>query len=167
MAYKHSGVDVSALRLWRGPQALDPLKRIRIVAGILGVALIGYGIVRIFANLSNASLMGLGRWLAGAVIVHDGIFVPMVSVLGFVLTKVFRPRARRYIQATLIVEGTLTLIDLTEIYLQGTKDPGKAWLSQDYERNLHILWMIVATAGVLGYVASIIYARVKARRQEG
>jgi len=144
---------------------MKPVMMVRLALGATGVALISYGAVRLLANSRETNPLGLGRWLAGAVIVHDGIFVPIVSLLGVVLAKLVKPRPRRYLQGSLIVAGALTLIAIPEIHLQGIHDPAKAWLRQDYTRNLHILWMIVAAAGLLCYLTSVVYGYYGRKRR--
>ncbi|WP_181272852.1 hypothetical protein [Brevibacterium oceani] len=56
---------------------------------IAGIGFVAYGAFLVLTTVGTASIVGLGLWLAAAVIVHDGVFVPVVTVLGRIL---FGPR---------------------------------------------------------------------------
>ncbi|SDJ49280.1 hypothetical protein SAMN05444157_3634 [Frankineae bacterium MT45] len=140
--------------------------KVRLLLGGVGVALILYGAIRILANAKVTNPIGLTKWLIGAAVIHDGIFVPLVSLVGYGLSRGVRPRARRFIQFALIVGGSLALIAWPEIYREGTQAAPKAWLQQDYTANLYILLGIVLSVTLLGYLLTVIRdARADRRRQ--
>ncbi|WP_077490990.1 hypothetical protein [Sinomonas mesophila] len=51
--------------------------RIAVVA--VGAALTGVGIVLLAGMLTTPQLLGLGAWLAAAVLLHDGVWMPLVT----------------------------------------------------------------------------------------
>ncbi|SOD72043.1 hypothetical protein SAMN05892883_1485 [Jatrophihabitans sp. GAS493] len=153
-----------------GPSKSRPSKsrpsKARLLLGGAGVALIAYGGIRILANSQQTNPAGLAKWLIAAAVIHDGIFVPLVSLIGFGLSRTVRPRARRFVQFALVVGGSLALIAWPEIYREGTQPAAKAWLQQNYTANLYILLSIVGAVTLLGYLATVIRdARADRRRQ--
>jgi hypothetical protein len=133
--------------------------RTRLALGAAGLALITFGIVRIFENSDRTNPRGLARWLIGAVILHDGILVPATMVLGFVITHVFRPRARRYVQGALIASGLITIIAIPLIDRRGSQPAVKALEQQNYGLHLGILVALVCGAALLAYVAQVVLDR--------
>ena len=64
-----------AVRIWRT------------VLGLAGVALLGYGLLGLPTQLGPPQLLGLLVWLAVAVLLHDGVIVPVSTVAGAGLTR--------------------------------------------------------------------------------
>ncbi len=127
----------------------------RIVLAALGIAGLLYGISRLFLDVSLGTLTGVGIWLLAMLIIHDGILSPLIIALGFLLRRVFRPRARTFVQAGLIMAGMVTVIAIPMIIKQGTYPPVKALLEQDYRVNLAILIGIIAAGCAVAYAIRV------------
>ncbi|MGW8601375.1 hypothetical protein ACWGLB_20860 [Streptomyces sp. NPDC055893] len=124
--------------------------------GGLGIALIGIGVWRVAAQ---ADPVGVVVWLAGAVVLHDGLIAPLVLAVGLLLVG----RAERgVLRGALIVAGSLTLVTLPLLVRPGAP-PNPSALPLPYGRNLVIVLGVVATVAA----AVILVRRWRARPQRG
>lgn len=128
---------------------------VRIVLGTLGLGAILYGAVRILQSPAAVNPLDLFVWLAGALILHDGILAPIVTVFGFLMARLIPGRARAYIQGGLIVGALVTTFTVVEIYREGKSRPGNALLEQDYTRNLLVILAVVLVLTAALYVARV------------
>ncbi|WP_406398336.1 hypothetical protein OH805_05215 [Streptomyces sp. NBC_00879] len=115
----------------------------RIVTGALGLALMTVGAVLL---LTGGQLKDVALWLAGAIVLHDGIVAPLVLGVGLLLAAV---PARGTVRGALIVAGCLTAVALPVLLRPGTpKNP--TVLPLDYVRNwLLALAAVAVLTGVL------------------
>ncbi|MFF3397794.1 hypothetical protein ACFYW6_04665 [Streptomyces sp. NPDC002659] len=115
----------------------------RIVTGALGIALMTVGAVLL---LTGGQLKDVALWLAGAIVLHDGIVAPLVLGVGLLLAAV---PARGTVRGALIVAGCLTAVALPVLLRPGTpKNP--TVLPLDYVRNwLLALAAVAVLTGVL------------------
>jgi len=118
-----------------------------------GVLLLVYGGARMVAEVPEA-LPGLALWMIGIVLIHDGLLAPLVVGIGWLLARAAPPRARRYLQAALIVGGLITIITIPLIVREGTQPPAKALLLQNYGANLAILLALVAAVNLGAYLVT-------------
>jgi hypothetical protein len=133
--------------------------RTRLALGGAGAALILFGAYRILQNSDRTDPSGLAKWLIAAVILHDGILVPTTMVIGFVLTNVFKPRMRRYVQGALVASGLITIIAIPLIDRRGSQPAVKALEQQNYGLHLAVLVALVFGMAALGYVAQVVLYR--------
>jgi hypothetical protein len=118
----------------------------RIVAGALGLALMAVGATLL---LTGGQLKDVALWLAGAIVLHDGIIAPLVLGVGLLLAAV---PARGTVRGALVVAGCLTMIALPPLLRPGAPTNPSA-LPLDYLRN----WLLVlaAVAVVTGVVLAV------------
>ncbi|MGW8766812.1 hypothetical protein ACWGN5_30415 [Streptomyces sp. NPDC055815] len=109
--------------------------------GGLGLALIGIGAWRVAEQPDPPAVL---LWLAGAVVLHDGIIAPLVLAIG--LLVVGRPE-RGVLRGTLVVAGSLLLITLPLLVRPG-EPPNPSALPLPYGRNLVIVLAAVAVVAV-------------------
>lgn len=128
----------------------------RIALGLAGVVLAGFGVFRLLTQVSPGDLAALLGWLAAAVLLHDGVLSPLLVAVGWCLGRFVPPRARRYVQATLIVGGLLTATTLTLVVRTGSQPRAKAVLDQDYAVHLAWLWGGVAIGCSLLYLVRVL-----------
>lgn len=131
----------------------------RIVLGALGLGAILYGAIRILQSPAAVNPLDLFLWLLGALILHDGILAPIVTIFGFLMARLVPGRARAYIQGGLIVGALVTTFTVVEIYREGKSRPGNALLEQDYTRHLLIILGIVLVLTVALYVTRVVRDR--------
>lgn len=121
---------------------------LRYGVGCLGLVLIGIGAWRV---ADQPDPLGVVVWLAGAVVLHDGIIAPLVLAIGLLL--VGRPE-RGVLRGALVVAGSLVLIALPLLVRPG-EPPNPSALPLPYGRNL----VIVLAAVVVAAVAVILVRR--------
>ncbi|MEV6583571.1 hypothetical protein AB0M92_36115 [Streptomyces sp. NPDC051582] len=127
------------------------------VAG-LGLVLMGLGGALL---VQEPSPWRIALWLAGAVVVHDGLIAPLVIAVA-ALTGAFGLRLRGVPRAALIVAGSLTAIALPPLLRPGgAANPTVVPL--DYLRNWLLTMAAVALAAGL-YVAARAALRGARRR---
>ncbi|MFI9586235.1 hypothetical protein ACIHCQ_31345 [Streptomyces sp. NPDC052236] len=115
----------------------------RIVTGTLGVALMAIGAVLL---LAGGQAVDVALWLAGAIVLHDGLVAPLVLAVGLLLASV---PARGTVRGALVVAGSLTVIALPPMLRPGAPANASA-LPLDYVRNwLILMGAVVVLTGVL------------------
>jgi hypothetical protein len=129
----------------------------RIVTGALGVFLMAVGATLL---LKGGQLTDVALWLAGAIVLHDGIVAPLVLAVGLLLAGV---PARGTVRAALVVAGSLTLVALPVLLRRGTPANASV-LPLDYVRNwLIALGVVAVLTGVLLVVRRLVRRRVPGR----
>lgn len=142
--------------------------RITLVAS--GLAIAGVGVTVLIGTLRFEQLVGLAIWLACAVVLHDAVLVPVVTVLAAVLKRAGRALPR---SAVLVVEGGFAvgmLISLAvgpEIYAKALGPRNPTVLPGDYAARLVAAWavIVVVTSAVAALLTMIMGAR--SRRTTG
>jgi hypothetical protein len=135
------------------------MRRWRIALGTAGMLLGLFGVFRLVTQVPLGDDVVLGVWLVGAVVIHDGVLSPLIIGIGVLLSRV-PPRARRYLQAALIVGAAVTVIALPMIYRRNSQPRQKAILLRNYSGNLAIL------LGIIAAVTLMLYAVRVARRDQ-
>lgn len=131
------------------------LLRLRVLLGAAGVALGAYGVYRLYTQEPHDKMLVLLVWLAAAVIIHDGVLSPVVIAAGWAISHVVPPRARRYLQAALIIGALITIVAIPLIYRRGSQPASKAILLQDYGGHLGLLLGIVGAVSLLAYAVHV------------
>lgn len=108
------------------------------VAGLLMIALGGW----LLSGVGDPT--GAAVWLAGSVVLHDGLIAPLVLLAGL---AVARGPAPRVVRAALVVGGCLTTVALPVLLRPGTP-ANSSVLPLDYLANWLILLGITAAAAV-------------------
>ena len=124
----------------------------RVGLGITGIVLVLIGISRLLRYVPPGHLAWLGVWLIAALIIHEGVLSPVVVAIGAGLRRLVPDRARRYLQAALIMAAAVSVIAVPLIIRQGSQPVSKAMLLQNYGANLAVL------LGLIGAVILILYA---------
>ena len=73
------------------------VKAARGALGVAGVAILVYGLLGLPTQLGPAQLIGLLTWMAVAILIHDGVIVPLSTAAGAGLTRAgskLQPRVR-------------------------------------------------------------------------
>nr|WP_093879062.1 hypothetical protein [Streptomyces sp. TLI_105] len=122
--------------------------------GALGVALVGLGAWLVVAEPDP---LGVLVWLAGALVLHDGILAPLVLAVGLLLVG---RRRRGLLRGALLVAGSVVLVTLPLLVRPGAP-PNPSALPLPYGRNLAIV--LVAVTVVTGVRVAV--QRWRERRQ--
>lgn len=114
----------------------------RLLLGALGVAAAAFGVAHLLTETRTGTVTQLVVWAAGAVVLHDGVLVPLVLAAGLLLT---RGRLRGVWRAALLTLGTVTLAALPALLRPG-RPANPSVLPLDYPMGL----AVVAAAVVVG-----------------
>lgn len=131
------------------------MTRWRWAFGVTGALLGLFGGFRLFTEVPMEELVMVGVWLVAAAIIHEGILSPVVVGAGWLISRVVPPRARRYLQAGLIVGGLVTVIAIPLIYREDTQPEVKAILLQNYGANLTLLLALIGAVSLLAYAVRV------------
>ncbi len=143
---------------------------VRLGLGAFGAAGIGYGLLSLPTQLHLAELVGLAAWLAAALLLHDGILVPMTTLTGHWLRRVtpgLTALSQALIRGALLLGAVLTLIVAALLMAQqaaGNPPVNATVLHDNYALKLGILWLalVVLTAAA---VAAVEHHARRTRRQ--
>ncbi|WP_030725563.1 hypothetical protein [Streptomyces sp. NRRL S-237] len=131
----------------------------RYAVGGIGVVVMAFGG---FLLVREPEPWRIALWLAGGVLVHDGLIAPLVIAVG-ALCAAAGLRLRGVPRAALVVAGSLTLIALPPLLRPGGVANASV-LPLDYPRN----WLLSMVAiGVLtaGYTGVRAWGRRRAARR--
>ncbi|MEU8522949.1 hypothetical protein [Streptomyces sp. NBC_01216] len=112
---------------------------LRWVTGGLGLVLVGIGAWLIVTQPAPWEVL---VWMAGALVLHDGIVAPLVLAVGLVLLG---RRERGLLRGALIVGGGVVFVTLPVLLRPGPA-PNPSALPLPYGRNLVIVLAAVAVA---------------------
>ena len=136
-------------------KAAPAVKAVRIGLGVAGIGVIGYGLLGLPTQLGPSQLLGLLTWLAAAVLLHDGVIVPLSTLAGAGLTRLgfgLRPVSAAVLRGALMTGAVVTLI--TEILLKAQSVArNTSVLEADYAGHLLWFWTILTLSA-----AAAIYA---------
>lgn len=124
------------------------MRATRWLLGGLGVALLAYGIWRIFEFADATRPRQLALWLVAALVLHDGILSWLVVGVGWLLARLVPGRARSYLQGGLVTAGLVAAVAVPLIYRRGKSQPGQALLERNYSANLALI--VAGIAAVTG-----------------
>ncbi|CAO5233448.1 hypothetical protein [Frankia sp. AgKG'84/4] len=123
---------------------------VRILLGAAGLAALGYGVDGLLTMTRATHPPQAARWLVGGVLVHDLVAVPVVAVVGLVLTRFVRAPYRAVVQGALLVSATVALSSLPLWRGYGGAADNPSVDPLPYGRNLAIvLGAVWAVAAVL------------------
>jgi hypothetical protein len=133
----------------------------RAVLGLAGAGFIGYGLLGLPTQLGPAQLVGLLTWMALAVLLHDGVIVPLSTLAGAGLTRTgsrLRPGSTAILRGSLMTGAVVSLI--TGILLKAQSQARTiSALQGDYAANLLWFWAVLAVVS-----AASVYAIERAGR---
>ena len=131
------------------------MKAGRIILAAAGLLLLAFGVFRLATEVPLANLIWILIWMAGAIVIHDGILSPTVISVGWLLRRHVPDRPRRYLQFALIMAGLVTVIAIPMIFLRGSQPVVKAMLLRNYGANLSLILTLVAVLTLALYAARV------------
>jgi hypothetical protein len=138
------------------------MRAARIVLIALGAVLVGVGGGALVAGVPPRQWVGILLWMAGAVVLHDAVFAPLVLVGSRILRRI---GARvtwvqvAVVQVALVVGAAFTLVAIPGIAAQGVGARNPTVLVFAYAPTLAALW------AALGVVTALIVLAVGLRRR--
>lgn len=133
-----------------------PIRVARVVLLALGAVLVGVGGGALVAGVPPRQWIGILLWMAGAVVLHDAVFAPLVLVGSRLLRRV---GARiswvqvAIVQVALVLGAAITLIAIPGIASQGIGARNPSVLVFPYALHLGLAW---AAIGVLTAAAVVL-----------
>ena len=125
--------------------------RTRLLLGALGVAVATYGgWLLLQEDLSD--LVDTAVWLAGGVVLHDFVLVPLTLLLGLALVRLLPTNLRAPVVGGLVVLGTVTLMAVPVLGGWGANADNPTIL----DRNYPVGWLVVAGVTMLVVVVTIV-----------
>jgi hypothetical protein len=123
----------------------------KVVGYAIGVALVAVGFGGLLAHAADTRPVGWLAWFAGAVVVHDFLFVPVVLLLAALVGRL-PVRYRTPVQVAAVLGGTITIVSLPLVLGFGKSAGNPSQLPLDYGRNLILVLAAIAvgTAVVIG-----------------
>lgn len=137
------------------PRPSASVRRIRIgliVIGFLGIVL---GAIVLLRDVAPTQYIGIGVWMLGALIVHDGIAAAGIVAVQIALRKVGRRVPLTVIailQGAILVGAIVSLLAFPGIYKSAIGANNATVVPLDYGQNLIIFYvaLITVTALVIG-----------------
>jgi hypothetical protein len=144
------------------PAASGPVRVARLVLIAVGVLLLGVAGGTLVAGVPVGQWPAILLWLAGAVVLHDAVFAPLVLVGSRLLrragARVSWPQVA-VVQVALVVGAALTLVAIPGIRAQqlGARNPSV--LVFPYALHLALAWLAV------GVVTAVVVLVIALRRR--
>lgn len=135
---------------WRGP------------ALAAGLGALAYGLLLLVTNGGAAPVAAVVLWLAGSLVVHDGVLAPLTLGAGALLARLVPAGARRVVAGGLAVAACLVLVALPALGTPGVPDNPSA-TPRDYPLGLAAL--LAADAAVTALVVLVTARRERSRSQ--
>lgn len=133
--------------------------------GAVGIALLGLGGFYFLTDVSAAQYPGVLLWLAGALIIHDGIGAMAVFAVSVVARRALPFAVLVVVQAALAVTVIVTVLVVPEIVKRALGTANPSILPLDYLRNLLLFY--VAIFVVTGVVVAVLTIRRRRAQRSG
>ena len=124
--------------------------RTRLLLGVLGVAVAAYG-AWLLLQEDLTDLVATAVWLAGGVVLHDFVVVPLTLLLGLALTRLLPANLRAPLVGGLVVLGTVTLMAVPVLGGWGANADNPTVLDRDYPAG----WLVFAGVTMLVVMLTI------------
>ncbi|MEY9872815.1 hypothetical protein ABH931_002292 [Streptacidiphilus sp. MAP12-33] len=115
-------------------------RTLRTALALLGIAGIGYGVYGLLHDPYIRDPLDVLVWGAGAVVLHDGFWLPLVLLAGTALVR------RPLLRGGLVVVAALTAVGLPAVLRAGVDHGNPSLLPLPYLRNYLLLLAAVAVA---------------------
>jgi hypothetical protein len=138
------------------------MKTIRVVLAVVGLCAIGYAV----AGAARApAIVGTKHvaFLVAVLALHDGVWIPMVLLVGALVRAIAPGRARAHVQGALIISASVAFVAWPLVLGRGRIADNPSALPRDYPAGLAIT--IVATWFGAAILAGV--GRSRARRGPG
>lgn len=133
------------------------MRATRFSLGGLGMLVGVYGAYLLLTRQDFVQIKSAAIWLAGGVVLHDGVLAFSVIALTVLIGRFIPEVARAPVAVAVIVLGSLTLLAVPVLGRFGVKDDNPTLLPRDYTAG----WFVVAA---LTLIAVVVATVVRARR---
>jgi hypothetical protein len=134
----------------------------RLLLGALGVAVAAYG-AWLLLQEDLSDLVDTAIWLAGGIVLHDFVLVPLTLLLGVVLVRLLPANRRAPVAGGLVVLGTVTLMAVPVLGGWGANADNPTILDRNYPAG----WLVVAGVTILVIAALVLTTTFTQARRSG
>jgi hypothetical protein len=128
------------------------MRTVRAVALVAGVLAAAYG-VRLLLGLGWANTRSTLVWLVGGVVLHDGVFAPLVIVVALVAVRLVpRDRLAPWVVG-LVILVPVTLLGIPELGRFGARSDRPTLLDRPYWLGWSVMVTLVVVGVIVGTVA--------------
>lgn len=139
-----------------------PYRRSRLVLGAVGIALLGLGAILFVDEIPLHRWSGVGGWLLGALVVHDGLIAGLIVLLSVLLRRSgWSAATKAIVNGALAVGGVMALVVVPAAVKRAIGTANPTILPLDYLGTL--VWFELTLAAV-ALVAIATVRAVRARR---
>lgn len=127
-----------------------------------GVLIGAFGAFTLLTTLRPDQLLGLAIWLAGAVVVHDAVLVPLAHFVNLGVdrsSRVLSRESRALVRIGAVTGGILSLAVIPEVVARMRGSVNPTILTGDYALRLAVAWAIIALLVAVG--SAIMTARTR------
>jgi hypothetical protein len=125
--------------------------RTRLLLGALGVGVAAYG-AWLLLQEDLSDLVDTAVWLAGGVVLHDFVLVPLTLLLGVALVRLLPADLRAPVAGGLVVLGTVTLMAVPVLGGWGANADNPTILDRNYPAG----WLLVAGVTILVVALTVV-----------
>ena len=122
------------------------------ICAAAGLGIVAFGLIGLLSDPRAGSLSNWATFLIGGLVLHDGVFAPLVVVASLVAWWVLPRRARPVIVATAIVAGVVVLLSIPVLGRPGALPGNPSLLPRDYPAGLATALGVIALIGALAVV---------------
>lgn len=126
---------------------------------VLGWAVIAWGVAGVVRHHVDTRPADLLRFVAGGILLHDLVVVPLALVAAYLLNRAVPAPWRRWVQVTLVVAAPLALFAYPMVRGYGNIPGNPTALPHDYAANLVLVVLAVATVCVVASVVGSLRRR--------
>lgn len=140
----------------------------RVVLGAVGVTVLAVGVWKVLHAVHPENYLWLLVWLAGAVVLHDGVLDPLVTLLRSASHRGLRrlpDAALAVVKGGLVLGGLLVLVVVPMIYAKHLGPANPTILPGDYGARLVASLVVIAVFTALAAVLVAVRARKQSRAQ--
>jgi hypothetical protein len=109
------------------------MRTCRALMALLGTGVIGYGLYGLLTDPQIDDPLSILVWATGAVALHDGLWLPVVCVIGALVAHDI------VLRSGLIVAASLTIVGLPAVLREDSDQGNPTLLPLPYQRNLLLL----------------------------
>lgn len=121
----------------------------------LGLPLIAVGMIGALDNASRVHPAELGRWVIGSAIVHDGLVLPFVLLVGYFARRVTPVVAWPAVRWALATSGVIAVVAWPFVRGYGRRSSNPSLLPRDYTLGTWVavaaVWLVAALWAALAW----------------
>ncbi len=126
------------------------------ITAAIGWTVIAAAVVGALGDRRDAQPAALARWIAGGVVLHDFVWLPLVAVVGALLGLAARGHVPRAVRWAIATSAVLTLIAWPFVRGYGRSTGNPSLLPRNYAHGLlaylAVTWLLAGAAVVVGRV---------------